>query len=125
MSEFAEPGASTGKHCRLGPKRCCIPRRPWCLGLGRTRINARNQGSRPGPSRLLAYRKFKVLPDNPTREAAAAHKRHADRLETLVKRFYPELAMDKFLLSLEKSLWGSRPRARPTAARAPSRSSLS
>lgn len=51
-----------------------------------------------------AYRKFKVLPDNPTpEEEAAAHKLHADRLEALVKRFHPELTVDKFLLTLEKS----------------------
>jgi len=48
-----------------------------------------------------AYKKFKVLPENPTPdEELAAHKAQADRLEALVKRFHPDLAVDKFLLSL-------------------------
>jgi hypothetical protein len=48
-----------------------------------------------------AYRKFKVLPDKPTpEEERAAHKLHADRLEALVHRFHPNLAVDKYLLSL-------------------------
>jgi len=48
-----------------------------------------------------AYRKFKVLPNNPTAdEELVAHKLHADRLEVLVKRFYPQLEVEKYLLSL-------------------------
>jgi len=48
-----------------------------------------------------AYKKFKVLPDNPhPDEERAAHKTHADRLEALVHRFHPDLHVDKFLLSL-------------------------
>jgi hypothetical protein len=48
-----------------------------------------------------AYKKFKVLPDKPTPdEERAAHKRHADRLEELVKRFHSELVVEKYLLSL-------------------------
>ncbi|QDV42230.1 hypothetical protein Enr13x_20750 [Stieleria neptunia] len=53
------------------------------------------------------YKEFKVLPDNPTPdEERVAHKRHADRLEELVKRFHSELVVEKFLLSL-----GSAPAA--------------
>ncbi|MBC7820858.1 MAG: hypothetical protein IAG10_28570 [Planctomycetaceae bacterium] len=49
-----------------------------------------------------AYKKFKVLPENPSpEEERAAHKAHADRLEALVHRFHPELHVDKFLLSLD------------------------
>lgn len=49
-----------------------------------------------------AYRKFKVLPNNPTAgEELEAHKHHANRLEALVKRFYPDLQVEKYLLSLE------------------------
>ncbi|MBC7820487.1 MAG: hypothetical protein IAG10_26685 [Planctomycetaceae bacterium] len=48
-----------------------------------------------------AYRKFKVLPNNPSPdEERAAHKHHADRLEALVKRFHPKLEVEKYLLSL-------------------------
>lgn len=50
-----------------------------------------------------AYRKFKLLPENPTPdEERAAHAAQANRLEALVKRFHPTLAVDKFLLSLKK-----------------------
>lgn len=48
-----------------------------------------------------AYKKFKVLPENPSAEQErAAHKAHADRFESLVSRFHPELQVDKFLLDL-------------------------
>jgi carbonic anhydrase len=48
-----------------------------------------------------AYKKFKLLPENPTsQEEHDAHKLQADKLEALVTRFHPELAVDKFLLSL-------------------------
>lgn len=49
-----------------------------------------------------AYKKFKVLPNNPTpEEEEAAHKLHGDRLEELVKRFHPKLLVEKYLLSLD------------------------
>ncbi len=48
-----------------------------------------------------AYKKFKVLPDNPAPDMErAAHKQHADRLEELVKRFHPALVVEKYLLGL-------------------------
>lgn len=48
-----------------------------------------------------AYKKFGRLPENPTRDQErAAHKLQADKLEALVRRFHPELVVDKFLLSL-------------------------
>lgn len=48
-----------------------------------------------------AYKKFMVLPEKPTpEEERAAHKRHADRFEELVKRFHPNLMVEKYLLSL-------------------------
>lgn len=48
-----------------------------------------------------AYKKFKVLPDNPEpKEERAAHTEQANKLEALVKRFHPELMVDKFLLNL-------------------------
>jgi|LakMenE01Jun11ns_1017448.scaffolds.fasta_scaffold9502010_1 carbonic anhydrase len=48
-----------------------------------------------------AYKKFGVLPENPTPDVErAAHKHHADRLEALVKRFHSDLEVDKYLLDL-------------------------
>jgi len=51
-----------------------------------------------------AYKKFKVLPQNPTlEEERKAHKLKADKLENLIKQFHPKLEVDKFLLSLDGS----------------------
>jgi carbonic anhydrase len=48
-----------------------------------------------------AYKKFQVLPENSSpEEERAAHKAHADRFESLVHRFHPELQVDKFLLDI-------------------------
>jgi carbonic anhydrase len=48
-----------------------------------------------------AYKKFQVLPEHPSpEEERAAHKAHADRFAALVRRFHPELQVDKFLLDL-------------------------
>jgi hypothetical protein len=49
-----------------------------------------------------AYKKFKVLPQQPTPEQERlAHKEQADKLEILVSKFHPDLVVDKFLLSLD------------------------
>jgi hypothetical protein len=48
-----------------------------------------------------AYKKFGVLSENPTPDVElAAHKHHADRLQSLVKRFHADLDVETYLLDL-------------------------